>query len=643
MTVDDAGLSQLVQWFENAEQASDDARKKSERDRDYVDGKQLTDEEMRVLKLRKQPPIVFNVIKDKVGFLMGVEKSQRTDPKAYPRTPQHEQDAEAATDALRYVCEHEDYHSKRSRVFRNLVVEGVGGIKLAAEAKGNYKEQLMGGSAMSSPQMEIRLKRVAWDRFFSDPHSSELDFSDARYMGEVVWMDYDEAKATYGDAGEDALTATFNATSYTDTYDDKPKWQLWADRGRKRIRVVQMYFKQGGVWYFAEFTKGGMLKGGESPYQDEDGKPCCPMIMETAYIDRDNNRYGEVRQFIDPQDEINKRRSKALHILNTRQIIYEKGSGVNSRQVREELAKPDGAVELPPGVMRDGAFQVERNTDMSQGQAALLQDAMAYMDKSGPNAAMLGDAEGQSGRAIQAQQQGGMMEMGDLLDTLRRFDVRVYRAIWNAIRQFWNEERWVRVTDNEKNVRFVGFNRPMTLADQLQEMDDPERMQAMQRLRLMPGDPRLGIVTKVQNPTAEMDVDIIIEDAPDTITLQSEQFGELMKVVPTLASLPPQYMEVVLQASQLRNKDQLIKTLKGGGEMSPEQQQMAQMQQQLQQVMQQLGMEKAKADIAVTQANGQKTQADAMKVGSEIELNKAKAINEIQNAQMPPTLATAGY
>jgi len=226
---------------------------------------------------------------------------------------------------------------------------------------------------------------------------------------------------------------------------------------------------------------------------------------------------------------------------------------------------------------------------------------------------------------------------------LRRFDVRVYRAIWNAIRQFWNEERWVRVTDNEKNVRFVGFNRPMTVADQLEEMAEPERAQAMQQMRLMPGDPRLGIVTKVQNPTAEMDVDIIIEDAPDTITLQSEQFGELMKVVPTLASLPPQYMEVVLQASQLRNKDQLIETLKGGGEMSPEQQQMAQMQQQLEQVMQQLGMEKAKADIAVTQANAQKTQADAMKVGSEIELNKAKAINEIQNAQMPPTLATAGY
>lgn len=626
-TIDDQGLSQLVDWFESAEEASQDAREKSERDRDYVDGKQLTDTQVQTLRKRRQPPIVFNVIKDKVGFLMGVEKQTRTDPKAYPRTPNHEDDADAATDALRYVCENEDYQSKRSRVFRNLVIEGCGGIKMSVKQSKNGPE--------------IAMKQVAWDRFFSDPHSSEPDFSDARYMGEVVWMDYDEAKATYKEAAE-ALELTYAGSSLSDTYDDKPKHKVWADKNRKRVRVVQMYFKRDGIWYFAEFTKGGLLKGGESPFKDEDGKPMNPMIMESAYVDRENNRYGEVRQYIDPQDEINKRRSKALHIMNTRQIIYEKGAGVDSRRVREELAKPDGAVELPPGVMERGGFQIERNTDLSQGQAALLQDAVAFMDKSGPNAAMLGDAAGQSGRAIQAQQQGGMMEMGDLLDTMRRFDTRVYRMAWNMIRQFWNEQRWVRVTDNEDNVKFVGFNRPMTLADQLKEMDEQQRAQTMQQLQLMPNDPRLGIVTKVQNPTAEMDVDIIIEDAPDTVTIQGEQYEQLMKTLPQLAQLPPQFMEVALRASQLRNKDELIEAIKGGGEQSPEQQQMAQMQQQLQQVMQQLGIENAKADLMTKQATAQKTQADAAKVGSEIELNRAKAINEIQNAQMPPTLATAG-
>ncbi len=637
MPDDDAMLSQYVQFFEEAEETSWDARQLSERDRDYVDGKQLTAKEKQALSRRNQPPVVFNVIKDKVGFLQGVEKSQRTDPKAYARTPQHDQDAEAATDALRYVCENEDYQAKRSRVANNLFIEGIGGIKVGIRMKRNF----MGSSAMTPPTYEVDLKRTPWDRFFFDPHSAELDFSDARFMGEVVWMDYDESIRVYADKKE-FLETTYNATQVGDTYDDKPKWKLWADKTRKRVRIVQMYHKQDGEWHFCEFTRGGILKSGPSPYLDEDGRPENPMIMESAYVDRENNRYGEVRQFIDPQDEINKRRSKALHILNTRQIIYEQGAGVESRRVREELAKPDGAVELPPGVMRDRAFQIENNTDMSAGQAALLQDAMAYMDRVGPNAAMLGDAEGQSGRAIQAQQQGGMMEMGDLLDTLRRFDVRVYRAIWNRVRQFWTEERWVRVTDNEENVKFVGFNKPMTVQEQLMQLPDEQRAMEMQRMGMMPNDPRLGMVTKIQNPVAEMDVDIIIEDAPDTITIQGEQFEQLMKVFPVLSQMPPQMAKVAIKASQLRNKDELVEMLEGGGEMTPEQQQMAQMQQQLQQVMQQLGMQKAQADIAKTQADAQKTQADAAKVGSEIELNRARAVNELQNAAMPPTMATQG-
>lgn len=623
MTNDDAMLSQYVQWFEESEEASADARQKSERDRDYVDGKQLTSKEIATLKQRGQPPVTFNVIKDKVGFLQGIEKSQRTDPKAYARTPQHDQDAEAATDALRYVCENEDYQSIRSKVFRNLVVEGIGGIRV--------------GVRMTQKGPEVSLKRVSWDRFFYDPHSSEADFSDARYFGEVVWMDYEDAKAMYPDKADD-LNQTLNANQVGDTYDDKPKWKLWADKTRKRIRVVQMYHKQGGQWQFCEFVRGTILKSGPAPFIDEDGNPAPDLIMESTYIDRENNRYGEVRQFIDPQDEINKRRSKALHLLTMRQVIADRGAVDDPESTKRQLARPDGYIEKNPGM----DFEIAQNGDLTSGQVALYQETMNYMDRVGPNAAMLGDAEGQSGRAIQAQQQGGMMEMGDLLDTLRRFDVRVYRAIWNRVRQFWTQERWVRVTDNEENVKFVGFNRPMTVQDKLMELPEEQRAFQMQRMQMGPGDPRLMAFAGTQNPVAEMDVDIIIEDAPDTVTIQGEQFEQLMQIFPALANMPPQLAKVAIKASQLRNKDELIEMLEGGGEQDAQQQQMQQMQQQLQQVMQQLGIENAKADLANKQADLQTKQANAAKVGSEIELNRAKAINEIQNAQMPPTLATLG-
>lgn len=160
------------------------------------------------------------------------------------------------------------------------------------------------------------------------------------------------------------------------------------------------------------------------------------------------------------------------------------------------------------------------------------------------------------------------------------------------------------------------------------ELPEDQRAAEMQRMRLMPGDPRLTAFAGIQNPVAEMDIDIIIEDAPDTVTIQGEQFEHLMQIFPALANMPPQLAKVAIKASQLRNKDELIEMLEGGGEQNAQQQQIQQMQQQMQQIMAQLGIEKAKAEVA--------------KVGSEVELNRARAMNEIQNAQMPPTLATLG-
>ena len=83
----------------------EDGRSQSELCRDYYDGKQWTAEEIAALKLRGQPPIVFNRVKRKIDSILGVERRQRTDPKAYPRTPKDEQSADTATQALRFVAD----------------------------------------------------------------------------------------------------------------------------------------------------------------------------------------------------------------------------------------------------------------------------------------------------------------------------------------------------------------------------------------------------------------------------------------------------------------------------------------------------------------------------------------------------------
>jgi hypothetical protein len=508
-TTPDDGLldvAALVRMFEESEDASLDARKDAERDRDYVDNKQLTADEIATLEKRGQPPQIDNRIKTKVDYLVGLEKQQRIDPRALPRTPMHEEEAGAATEALRYVADTENYDSKRSGVWRNLLVEGAGGIEVAVEPGYNGEPY-------------ICLRRVAWDRSFWDPHSSEADFSDAGYLGIVIWKNYDDALREYPD-GKEALDTTMRSAP-SDTYDDKPKFNHWADRKRKRVRVCQIWIRKqsprGDEWHFAEFTKGGILKAGPSPYVTDKGESDCGLFFQSAYVDRDNNRYGLVREMITIQDGINKRKSKSLHLLNTHQTTYEEGAVEDIEAFRREKARPDGTMKVAPGALQQGRIISEVRVDHAQAHMLLLQDDKNSIDLKGPNATAMGDkAQGSSaasGRAILASQQGGMVSLGDLLDNLRHLDKRVFRAIWHRIRQFWTDQKWIRVTDDEQNVKWVGMNvDPMQV--QMAAQQDPRMAQKI-----------AGMVTNV----AELDCDIIIDEVPDVI-LSQEQFNQLVEL-----------------------------------------------------------------------------------------------------------------
>ena len=331
------GLTSLVRRFEESEEASFEARELSERDRRYVDNDQLDSKQIKELEKRGQPVVIVNRIKRKIDFLVGLEKQQRTRPRALPRTPKHEQDAEACTDALNYVIDDCDFKQTRSAVWRNMLVEGIGAVEVSVKG---YDDSYSG----DANEICIEIRRFRWDRFFHDPHSLELDFSDASYLGGVWWMDFDDALARWPDR-EDELQATIASATNSETYDDKPTYQVWADRKRKRVRVVQIWIKQGGgktadAWYFAEFTKGGILLDGKSPFVTDDGDSEPGMVAQSAYADLEGNRFGAVREMISPQDEINKRRSKSLHLLNSNQILYEEGVVDDLEKARAEAARP---------------------------------------------------------------------------------------------------------------------------------------------------------------------------------------------------------------------------------------------------------------------------------------------------------------
>lgn len=456
--------NQLVKWVTEAEDVTTDSRALSERCRDYYDSKQLTDKEVKALNARKQAPVVINRIKPKIDALLGMESQNRTTAKSYPRTPTHEKASEASTESIRFVLQDNDWRQIRSSAWENIMIEGSGGCEVIVKAKGD--------------DFRITLNHIRWDRMIYDPHGLRKDFKDCRYLGQVIWMDYDEAVALYPE-GEDVLEIMHSGSQ---TYDDKPRWM---SGDRRRVKIVELYYGQDSKIWYSCFTRGGSLKEAKvSPYIDEEGQTEWPYEFASAFVSKEGDRYGPEVQLLDVQDEINKRRSKALHLMSVRQTFGTKGAVPDINAARQQLAKPDGHLEVSFGEFGKD-FGILPTGDMATAQFKLLEESKQEIDAVGVNAAMSGkDPREQSGVALGKRMMAGQTELAPLFSVLKHLDIRVYRKVWNRIRQYWKAEKWIRVTDDENNLRWVGLNKPITKGEQaLQQAQGapPEVLQQLQQ------------------------------------------------------------------------------------------------------------------------------------------------------------------
>jgi hypothetical protein len=386
---------------------------------------------------------------------------------------------------------------------------------------------------------------------------------------------------------------------------------------RTRLQVFTTYYREGDQWMRAVWCSGGYLEGPEvSNYKNEDGEPDCCIELQAVYKDADGNPFGSVQRWLDLQDAHNKRHSKMLHLLNTKQIFAEKGAFPDINEARRQLHMPDGVVERVPGT----DAEIVTNLDMAQGQFQLLQYTDQQLSATGPNAALMGNTGDISGKAKQLDQQAGSLMTAPLANAIRSWKMRMYRHAWNRVRQYWTSEMWVRVTDDEDNVRFVGLNQPVLQGDLLAEQlksdpSPPEEKQAL--LQQIAQDPSMQQPViengkpKLKNNVAEMDVDIIIDEAPDTITVQSEEFVQLVELAKSGAvQIPP---KALITASQLRSQTKKLILDQMSGENDPAAQMMAQLQQKM------MELDAMLKEAQVRDTNASASQKEAAAVESHID------------------------
>ncbi len=225
------GIETYKRWFRNSEEAHAPARKLAHRDRDWYDNfddDQWDETEKAILRKRGQPIVTSNRIKRKVNFLCGIEQKQRSDPRAFPRQPENEEQAAVVTDVLDYIETETRFDKVATNAFRNLCVEGIQIVEV-----------------MFDDDIECRM--VDYDQYFYDPRSKDADFSDARYQGYGDWFDLEDAKEMFpSEEAQHSLTDR----SLSWQYGRGPRRQPghhWGDATRQRVRVCCVYWNR-HVW-----------------------------------------------------------------------------------------------------------------------------------------------------------------------------------------------------------------------------------------------------------------------------------------------------------------------------------------------------------------------------------------------------------
>lgn len=539
--------------------------------RHYYHGDQWSKTEISALRARKQPVVTSNRIVRKIDAVVGLVERLRQDPKAYARTPKHDEGAELATATLRFVLDNNDWNSKSSRIARAGGIDGIAGIEY----------DLVPGDE-GDPSLELHI--AYGDGFFYDPRSVDEGFTDARYLGIAKWVDIEQAKEMAPDKA-DQIEALMDGGDDQVSANETERTKNWVSSTEKKVRLADHWYIKGGKWRWCLYIGDLMLMQGISPFLDEKGKSFPRYRMFSASVDHDGDRYGFVRNLKSPQDEVNHRRSKALHLLNSRRVVSEKGAVDDIEIARREWAKPDGWVETNPGMKMEADTSALNDF---KGQLEMLQEAKNEIENFGPNPALIGQGlEDSSGRAIQLLQQAGIAELGPYLSAYKNWKIRVYRDIWNIIQRYWTSERWIRVTDDANVAQFFQINK-----NSEDEYGRPE----------------------IVNAIGSLDVDIIIDEGPDAVNMQGDSMMVLQSLGPAFAQANP---EIVLELAPLQNslKKQLLDKIQAAKNAPPPPD------------------PKVLALQAKAQIDGQKAQQDAQLKERDAAIKEQQAQRDDQRAQ----------
>lgn len=534
-------------------------------DEDYYDNEQWDSCDARLLKERGQVPIVYNVIKSTIDWIVGTEKRSRTDYKILPRRKDAAKPAERKSQLMKYLNDVNRSQFHKSRAFEDAVKVGIGWLEV--------------GSQDGDDGEPVYDRYESWRNMFWDSAATEKDMSDARYLARVKWVDLDIAKAMFQHRTGLLERATVESDRFIldSAHGDTPLDSLEIENGvyrsdrqdfaykRERVRIVEMWYRApvnvqklkggdfGGQVYddghpghrdqienghaviintvmmrmhVVIMTTNGLLWASQSPYAHND----FPFTPIWGYRrGRNGMPYGVIRGLRDIQADVNKRASKALHILSTSKTIMDEGAVDDLDEFAEEVARPDAIIVKKKG----HDLKIDADRDLAPAHLELMGRSIAMIQSvSGVTDENMGrKSNATSGIAIQARQNQGSLSTAGIFDNLR-FASQVHgEKTLSAVEQFFTETKSFRITNMRGSPEYVTVN------DDLPE-----------------------------NDIVRTKADFIISEDDWRMSIRQAQTAELLELLQQLAPVAPQIalimLDLLVEAMDIPNRDELVRRIR---------------------------------------------------------------------------------
>lgn len=596
-------------------------------DEDFYDNIQWREEDARVLKDRGQVPLVYNVVSSAINWVLGTEKRGRTDYKILPRRKEAGKPAERKTQLMKYLSDVNMSPFHRSRAFEDAVKVGLGWIETGVQHEDDGEP--------------VYMRYESWRNMLWDSASSSKELGqDCRYIIRSKWVDLDVAEAIFQDRlqvlrASSAGTRSYGLDNQGDEAMDSQENELSGYSSirtlvdgtrRNRVRLIEMWYRKptqvmrmvggdfsGEVYdekdpspahtdsiergeavpqmrtmmrmHVAIFCNAGMLYFDESPYRHNDF-PFTPIWCYRR--GRDNLPYGMIRGMRDIQEDINKRASKALHILSTNKVVMDEGAVDDLDEFADEVARPDAILVKKKGY--ELTLNAERelapaHLELMSRNISMIQTLSGVTDEN-----MGRQTNATSGRAITARQDQGSMTTAGIFDNLR-FAVQVHgQKELSLIEQYFSEEKQFRITNMRNVPEYITIN------DGLPEND----------------------ITRTK-------ADFIISDQDWRASVRQAQTEELFALLQQLAPVAPQValvmLDLIVEGMDITSREEIVKRIRqvtgmrdpDQTELTPEEQQEQAAKDQAAQQQQELQMRAAMADIAVKEAKAGRDQMEAQK------------------------------